>query len=325
MNINFKAQPEPELTPYGKATYFVCRHTPHPKTVCHIKGLNDAPICAVKDRGINEGHAILPGPAYSQLYKHTGTTGDASVPRNTLPNLPTLKTEQFMRDELTRKITNTPMLKQKSDLVRKLPGDRATDRHLSPGQVMRYRPEITENFNYAPTYLEYEIQILEKLRDILQTDSLAEIQNWLSKASIKEKEFVSNFIRSDVTTRDLLNYQQKAEKESEAQNLNVRSLMKSQKGVQKRILDEDNQPRTSTQGSEPHKDSRAERSRHNSLSSEKIRIPTSEDVPLEDPSTRQSTRQSLPQSRATLQTSSQLLYRKSRAKRHLTSKEGARI
>nr|XP_016851950.1 PREDICTED: uncharacterized protein C4orf17 homolog isoform X2 [Anolis carolinensis] len=301
MNINFKAQPEPELTPYGKATYFVCRHTPHPKTVCHIKGLNDAPICAVKDRGINEGHAILPGPAYSQLYKHTGTTGDASVPRNTLPNLPTLKTEQFMRDELTRKITNTPMLKQKSDLVRKLPGDRATDRHLSPGQI------------------------LEKLRDILQTDSLAEIQNWLSKASIKEKEFVSNFIRSDVTTRDLLNYQQKAEKESEAQNLNVRSLMKSQKGVQKRILDEDNQPRTSTQGSEPHKDSRAERSRHNSLSSEKIRIPTSEDVPLEDPSTRQSTRQSLPQSRATLQTSSQLLYRKSRAKRHLTSKEGARI
>nr|XP_060635164.1 uncharacterized protein C4orf17 homolog [Anolis sagrei ordinatus] len=325
MNINFKAQPEPELTPYGKATYFVCRHTPHPKTVCHIKGLNDAPICTVKDRGINEGHVILPGPTYNQLYKHTGITGDASVPRNTLPNLPTLKTEQFMRDEITRKIPNTPMLKQKDDLMRKFPGDRATDRRLSPGQAMRYRPEITENFNYAPTYLEYEIQILEKLRDILQTDSLAEIQNWLSKATIKEKEFVSNFIRADVTTRDLLNYQQKPEKESEVQNLNLRALLKSQK-VQKRILDEDNQARTSTQGSETGKDSRAERGKHHSLSSEKIRIPTSEDVPLEDTPSRQPTRQSLPHSRASLQTSSQLLYRKSRSKRHhLTSKEGARI
>ncbi|KAH0615863.1 hypothetical protein JD844_026457 [Phrynosoma platyrhinos] len=334
MNINFKAQPEPQLTPYGKTTYFVCRHSPHPKTVCHIKGLNDAPVCVVKDRGFNEGQFILPGPAHNQLYRHTGTAGNISLPSTTLPNLgqnlPKLKTEQLIKDELnelSRRVTNTPLLKKKDDPMKKYLAERpqsrtVPDHCLSSGQAMCYRPEITENINYAPTYLENEIKILEKLRDILETDSLAEIQNWLAKASIKEKEFVSNFIRSDVTSRDLLNYQQKAQRESEAGSLNLQTLLKSQKGIRKSSPDEDNQLRSSSQGSAARKGSRVGKNRNRSHSREKIKIPTSDNLPLEHSHTRHGTRESISQTPASSQTSTHLLYSKSRSKRrHLDAKD----
>ncbi|XP_042326692.1 uncharacterized protein C4orf17 homolog [Sceloporus undulatus] len=323
MNINFKAQPEPQLNPYEKTTYFVSRHSPHPKTVCHIKGLNDAPVCVVKDRGFNEGHFILPSSAFNQLYRRTGTAGNTSLPSTTLPslgqNLPKLKTEQL--NEISRRLTNTPLLKKKDDPVRRYltehPQSRTIqDHHLSSGQAMRYRPEITENINYAPTYLENEIKVLEKLRDILQTDSLAEIQNWLARASIREKEFVSNFIRSDVTSRDLLNYQQKVQTENEAKNLNLQTLLKSRKGIQKTPPDESNQIRPVSQASTASKRSRVGKDRNRSLSREKIKIPTSDNLPLENSHTRNGTHESLAQAPASSQTSTHLLYRKSRSKRH---------
>ncbi|KAJ7327107.1 hypothetical protein JRQ81_016866 [Phrynocephalus forsythii] len=328
MNINFKAQPEPQLTPYGKTTYFACRHSPHPKTVCHIKGLNDAPVCVVKDRGYNEGHFITPGPEHGQFYRNTGTAVDHSLRRTTLPNLVQIQPRQNVidhtRDEitgLTKRAGNTPLLQQKDDPLRKYLGDHPNSRtapnhRLSSGQAMRYRPEIMENFNYTPSYLEHEIKILEKLRDILQTDSLAEIQAWFGKASFQEKEFVSNFIRSDITSRELLSYQQNPRKENEAERLNLQGLLKHKQGVQQGSSDDGNRLRTSSRISEVNEGFKQEKDGSRLVSrTGKIRIPTSENLPLEHTSSRSTIHGSQAHSPASSQNSTQLLYRKSRSKR----------
>ncbi|XP_039217246.1 uncharacterized protein C4orf17 homolog isoform X2 [Crotalus tigris] len=252
MNINFRQQPELLMNkgnagkrsnePVQRAgTYFVCRHSPHPKNVCHIKGLNDVPVCFVRDRGYNEGHFTMPGPAYSQPYRPVRTPADKIFPNNALPslipegdgaNLPHLTKDEFA--ELKNQAGNTPLLKRKDEPLTKYLGDHpqsrtSRDLHLFPLPRMHHKENFRENINYVPSYLDQEIKVLEKLCDILQTDTLGGIQKWLLKASVKEKEFVSNFIRSDMTGRDLLNYMPTGQIESEVPN--IQALLRGQKGT----------------------------------------------------------------------------------------------
>ncbi|XP_066488420.1 uncharacterized protein C4orf17 homolog [Tiliqua scincoides] len=255
MNINFRDHPDPQLNqrglmthgqyelPFGKTTYLVCRHTPHPKTVCHIKGLNDVPICVVRDRGYAPGHlGRIPGPEQNQRHLPTQAATDHPVPVNALTGQvqnPSRGKGTQLRDEISefsKKTGNPPLLNRKDDPLRQFLEDHpqsSTAQEIQPLQAMRYRPAITDNINYTPNFLDQEVKILEKLHDILQTDSLVQIKQWLSTASLKEKEFVSNFIRSDVTSRDLLNYQQKPEDENEAEKLNLPALLKSPRGHHK--------------------------------------------------------------------------------------------
>nr|XP_028599236.1 uncharacterized protein C4orf17 homolog [Podarcis muralis]XP_028599237.1 uncharacterized protein C4orf17 homolog [Podarcis muralis]XP_028599238.1 uncharacterized protein C4orf17 homolog [Podarcis muralis]XP_028599239.1 uncharacterized protein C4orf17 homolog [Podarcis muralis]XP_028599240.1 uncharacterized protein C4orf17 homolog [Podarcis muralis]XP_028599241.1 uncharacterized protein C4orf17 homolog [Podarcis muralis]XP_028599242.1 uncharacterized protein C4orf17 homolog [Podarcis murali len=339
MNINFRAQPEPQLIPLGtsrqaanegssgKTSYFVCRHSPHPKTVCHIRGLNDAPVCVVKDRGYNEGRFVDSSTEHAQLLRNNVMPTDSSFPNNTLPSLVQTPLRanvgQLMRDEiaeLKQRTGNTPLLKRRDDPLRKYlaenPQNRIPLEHpLLPAPGTHYRPDIIENMNYTPTYLEQEIKILERLRDILQTDSLAEIQTWLSKATLKEKEFVSNFIRSDVTSRDLLNYQKRALKEADVEALSLRDMLKAERALQNKPASEESRRRLSSRGTASSKD--RERSTH---TREKIRIPTSE--ALERSPSKLTVLQSHPHSPALSQNSTQLLYNKAYSKRHNAASRG---
>ncbi|KAJ6668897.1 hypothetical protein lerEdw1_012384 [Lerista edwardsae] len=195
------------------------------------RGLNDAPICVVRDRGFAPGPlGRIPGPEHDQRYLSTQAATDQPVPTNALTEL---------RDEIseyTKRTGNAPLLKRKDDPLRQYLEDHAqnpTGKELQPVSPMRYRPAITENMHYTPTFLDQEVKILEKLQDILQTESLAEIKQWLATASIKEKEFVTNFIRSDVTSRDLLYYRQRLENENEAEKLNLPALLKAPRGNHK--------------------------------------------------------------------------------------------
>ncbi|XP_013926916.1 PREDICTED: uncharacterized protein C4orf17 homolog [Thamnophis sirtalis] len=267
MNINFRQQPELQLNYKGTAkqnsneplqrggTYFVCRHSPHPKNVCHIKGLNDAPVCFVRDRGYNEGHFVMPGPAYNQPHRHLGNTADKIFPNNTLPALVTegvgVTLPHLTKDEgaeLKSQGRNTPLLRKKDEPLTKYLEDRpqsraSQDLHLLPLQRTHYKENFKENMNYAPSYLDQEIKILEKLCDILQTDTIGGIQKWLSKASVRDKEFVSNFIRSDMTSRDLLYFKPIVQPESELPN--IQALLRGQKGTP----NEGSRVRTSSQAS----------------------------------------------------------------------------
>lgn len=325
MNINFRDHPDPQLNqrglmthgqyelPCGKTTYLVCRHTPHPKTVCHIKGLNDAPICVVRDRGFAPAPlSRTPGPEQDQRHLPTQAATNHPVPTNALTEL----RDEF--SEFTKRTGNNPLLKRKDDPLRQYLEDHPQNptahdmQTFSPHHAMRYRPAITENMHYTPTFLDQEVKILEKLHDILQTDSLVEIKQWLASASAKEKEFVTNFIRSDVTSRDLLHYRQRPEDENEAEKLNLPALLKAPN--HKGTPVEGSRSRTSTQGSTTSRRTHQERRR------EKITIPTSEDLPLERSLSRHKTQERSQLSTASSHDSSQLQYRKSPSKQYLASR-----
>ncbi|CAM4545558.1 unnamed protein product [Eretmochelys imbricata] len=323
MNINFKQQPQPQFnyravtqgslsdTPFGRATgtYFLSRHIPHPRAVCHIQGLNNAPVCVVRDAGsLSRPHQaaskiLIPQREYDQQHGLTGQgVGTPSSSSITLslqayphigkgPSRPSSQPGREEMAEFSKRTRDSLALLRKEDPLKKQPGRPLTavgheihpsslTRPSSPARFMHYKPEVRENINYVPNYLDQEIKVLEKLRDILQTDSLAEIQEWLSRASIREKEFVSNLIRSEMTSRDLLNYRQNTPKESAVENLNVHDTMKPSHIPWTEPREEANKFRPSSKASEASKGTEQERERDGHLSTrgERFTIPISKNV-----------------------------------------------
>ncbi|XP_044802118.1 uncharacterized protein C4orf17 homolog isoform X3 [Bubalus bubalis] len=74
----------------------------------------------------------------------------------------------------------------------------------SSSEVTSTKTAIKENTICIPNYLDQEIKILEKLCNILRTDSLAEVLQWLLHASSKEKEWVSALIHAELAEINLL-------------------------------------------------------------------------------------------------------------------------
>ncbi|KAL2780634.1 uncharacterized protein WCI35_009036, partial [Daubentonia madagascariensis] len=70
--------------------------------------------------------------------------------------------------------------------------------------MMSSKNDVKANTVCIPNYLDQEIKILAKLCDILHTDSLAEVLQWLLHASSKEKEWVSALIHSELAEISLL-------------------------------------------------------------------------------------------------------------------------
>ncbi|OXB61857.1 UNVERIFIED_CONTAM: hypothetical protein H355_011789, partial [Colinus virginianus] len=90
--------------------------------------------------------------------------------------------------------------------------------------------------------------VLEKLRKVFQTDSLAEIQEWLSKANLKEKVFMSRLIYSELAGKGRLNNRPHATQEGAGENMN-NSLLKPRPPSQRRP-EGDLKNRPPTKGSE---------------------------------------------------------------------------
>ncbi|XP_007495960.1 uncharacterized protein C4orf17 homolog isoform X2 [Monodelphis domestica] len=218
MNINFKSQPDP-LTGHDvsrNANCFLVRHTPHPRRVCHIKGLNDIPICAVNDENIFKAlcdvdHLTAPDkdipPLSKIIYANNARSFHNPAPNKTKmpprPNSePCKNTNEFSSDPCDSG------LKIKKEELR----DRPQVSGLKASQLpMLLSSELTNPKNdmrgktvCIPNYLDQEIKILSKLCEILQTDSLAELLTWLLHASVKEKEWVSALIHSELSEINLL-------------------------------------------------------------------------------------------------------------------------
>ncbi|XP_019343613.1 uncharacterized protein C4orf17 homolog isoform X2 [Alligator mississippiensis] len=213
MNINFKPQPELKFnhrlieqknvneSPFTRTsgTYFLSRHSPHPRTVCHIQGLNNAPVCVVKDAGNFSrqqitSKIIIPQQEHDKLVL-TGNAMGATSANQAMPSFQAYPS------------------KGKSPSW--------------PGSYHR-REELAELSKRTRNWTDSSItKILEKLCNILQTDSLAEIHAWLSNASLREKEVVSNLVRSEMTGRDLLSYQQHALNTDAEENLTFPDTLKA--------------------------------------------------------------------------------------------------
>ncbi|XP_075004312.1 uncharacterized protein C4orf17 homolog [Calonectris borealis] len=234
--------------------------------VCHIQGLNNAPVCVVRSSFSREhpptGNTVIPKQEADQEY---GLTGNATS--NTSANCYLPKLKGCMRRELgtsqsvtqghadvPERIQNNPTSSEK--LLKKQfqasaqPANRQEihaaplTQPSSPFVNLHYGPCIQENVNSDLSYLDQEIKVLEKLSKILQTDSLTEIQKWFTRASNKEKDFVSSLIYSEPTDKGVLN-----SKEGTAENMNSLSLLKPLPPLQRGPEGEMNQSRSSAKES----------------------------------------------------------------------------
>nr|XP_048312812.1 uncharacterized protein C4orf17 homolog isoform X1 [Myodes glareolus] len=201
---------------------FLVRHTPHPRRVCHIKGLNNIPICTVNDDEIPFRMLWSPGQA-SHLERNEMPLVKCGNPPNTAAlespaqGLLPVRNKGLARpqsepcktiNECFKTSSDNPLVIKKDELKAKKPllAPRMHSAAGSPSSaVMSTKMDGNKNTVCIPNYLDQEIKILAKLCDILHTDSLAEVLQWLLHASAKEKEWVSALVHSELSEINVLN------------------------------------------------------------------------------------------------------------------------
>ncbi|XP_003468068.2 uncharacterized protein C4orf17 homolog isoform X1 [Cavia porcellus] len=202
---------------------FLVRHTPHPRRVCHIKGLNNIPICTVKDDELVL-RTLQGGDQFSHLDKNdTPPSKGNYLPIPAAPESPvrgvspasnSFKMLLRPHSEPSRKVnecfktsSDNPFVIQKEEFkAKKLPSPPKASSTAGSysSEASLPRPDVKEKTVCIPNYLEQEIKILAKLCDILHTDSLAEVLQWLLHASTKEKQWVSALVHSELAEINFL-------------------------------------------------------------------------------------------------------------------------
>ncbi|KFW69201.1 Uncharacterized protein C4orf17, partial [Pygoscelis adeliae] len=173
---------------------YFSRNIPHPRMVCHIPGLNNAPVCVVRSSFSRE-HPSASNTVTPKREAHQERVLTGNATSNTSANCYLPKLEGFRRRELgtsqsvtqgpadvPKRIQNNPTSSEK--LLKKRfqasaePANRQGSHVAPPTQPsspfvnLRYSPRIQENENSGLHYLDQKIKVLEKLSKILQTDSL---------------------------------------------------------------------------------------------------------------------------------------------------------
>eukprot|EP00070_Physeter_catodon_P040584 XP_028347478.1 uncharacterized protein C4orf17 homolog isoform X3 [Physeter catodon] len=202
---------------------FLVRHTPHPRRVCHIKGLNNILICNVNDDensfrtlwGVDQfNHSEKDEIASARCSNPPSTAALESPIRGVSPAVDRVKVTARPNSEPCRKVkecfrtsSENPLAIKKDEIKVKnspSPPKPCSTADSCSSEVMNTKTAIKENTVCIPNYLDQEIKILEKICNILQTDSLAEVLQWLLHASSKEKEWVSALIHAELAEIDLL-------------------------------------------------------------------------------------------------------------------------
>ncbi|XP_004617746.2 uncharacterized protein C4orf17 homolog [Sorex araneus] len=217
----------------GNAGTFPVRHTPHPRRVCHIKGLNNIPICAVND----DVHMAWGREQLGHLEEDENPPAKPSAPSPAAPpslgrgptpapdarRVPPRPHSAPCRkiQECFRTCAENPSVKKKEEfkVQRSPPPPKASSTAGScSSEVLSTRAAARQNTFRIPNYLDQEIKILAKLCGILHTDSLADVIQWLLHASSKEKEWVSALIHAELSEINLLTHRRNASAGRAAQN-----------------------------------------------------------------------------------------------------------
>ncbi|XP_048365162.1 uncharacterized protein C4orf17 homolog isoform X2 [Sphaerodactylus townsendi] len=215
MNINFRTQADPLLSPKkeskkswpNEGNVNFRRKSAQWRTVCNLKGSKDESSSVMRDLDHISGRSIMPRIEQGPSQMCTRISGGHSLPGGTTINLQSLTSKRHssplpisydMKEDFglfTNKTWNTSVLKKKicdqKDLLRKSIPEHppiSDVRAIPPTLAFHYRPVITDKTTYTSTYLDHEIKMLEKLGDILQTDSIGEIKDWVSKANLNDRE-----------------------------------------------------------------------------------------------------------------------------------------
>ncbi|KAM6205615.1 uncharacterized protein C4orf17 homolog [Sarcoramphus papa] len=241
--------------------YYFSRNIPHPRMVCHIPGLNNAPVCVVRSsfsrEHLSAGNTVVPEQEADQEHVLTGNATSNASANCYLPKLEGFRRRELgtsqsvtqgradVPERIQNNLTSSEKLLKKRCQASAQPANRQGT-HVTPLTqasspfVNLHSPgsRIRENVNSDVSYLNQDIKVLEKLGKILQTDSLSEIQKWFARASKKEKDYVSSLIYSEPTDKGVLN-----SKKGTAENMHSLSLLKPLPHLQRGPEGEMNQSR----------------------------------------------------------------------------------
>ncbi|XP_036266679.1 uncharacterized protein C4orf17 homolog [Pipistrellus kuhlii] len=217
----FESKTSHSLTRNGS---YLVRHTPHPRRVCHIKGLNNIPICTVKDDDYSL-RSMWSVDQFNQLEmtdnmpfakcSHPPSTaaqegpvrGVSPAPKSANVHPPRPHSAPCRKIKECFKTSNeNPLVIKKESKVKDppLPPMACLTMDSCSPEVMNTKTNTKENTIRIPNYLDQEIKILAKLCNILHTDSLTEVLQWLLHASSKEKEWVSALIHAELSEINLM-------------------------------------------------------------------------------------------------------------------------
>ncbi|XP_017214091.3 protein TBATA [Danio rerio] len=198
---------------------FFSRHNPHPHRVRHMQGLNGKPVCMVNDDWF-AFTPLCPHPLIKSQVSVSGSrssafftpeiSSDRSGPRAALIS-------ESWREELkdlATKITLSAAAETQHDKrePQKHADDEAPRRKTqyssqsgriipssSWGGKKRSRTSHRRMTTHTHMLEGLELKVLELLCQILQTDSLSMVQQWLLLASDKEKELVQGLLKQAVS------------------------------------------------------------------------------------------------------------------------------
>ncbi|XP_042363333.1 protein TBATA [Plectropomus leopardus] len=198
---------------------FFSRHNPHPHRVKHIQGLNGRPVCMVRDdwfvtsslfpHPLLKSHVLKKASHASFAFPLTQSLHGVSSNKN--------KSAQFSeawRDELkdlAAKISfSSQAQKDKQEVQpeeefvrRKTQYSAETGRIIPPSSNAYQRRSQSQRLMHPQPFHDQELMVFELLCQILQTDSLSTVQQWLLLAGQREKDLVMGMIKQALDGVDL--------------------------------------------------------------------------------------------------------------------------
>ncbi|XP_051274435.1 protein TBATA [Dicentrarchus labrax] len=203
---------------------FFSRHNPHPHRVRHIQGLNGRPVCTVRDdwyvtsslfpHPLLKSHVLRkaagPSFAFPLAQNHYGVSSNKSK---------SALFSEAWRDELkelaAKVSVSSKAQKDKKEeqpeeefACRKTQYSAETGRIIPPSSKSYQRRSHSQGLMYPQPFHDQELMVLELLCQILQTDSLSTVQQWLLLSGQREKDLVMGMIKQALDGVDLSGHHQ---------------------------------------------------------------------------------------------------------------------
>uniref|UniRef100_A0A8C1V9E2 Thymus, brain and testes associated n=1 Tax=Cyprinus carpio TaxID=7962 RepID=A0A8C1V9E2_CYPCA len=201
---------------------FFSRHNPHPHRVRHMQGLNGKPVCTVNDDWYGFT-PLCPHPLIKSqvsgsrwsvfLTPEIGSARSGARAeliseswREELKDLATKVSLSVTQQDTREKLTDEEVPRRKTQYSaqsgRIIPasswGGKKRSSRTSHKRAQRWQTQTLEGV---------ELKVLELLCQILQTDSLSMVQQWLLLASEKEKELVQGLLQKAMVDSSSLTQQ----------------------------------------------------------------------------------------------------------------------
>nr|XP_061822071.1 protein TBATA [Nerophis lumbriciformis] len=196
---------------------FFSRHNPHPHRVRHIQGLNGRPVCMVRDDWFVSS-SLFPHPLLkSHVHRQSSVPALAFLPHQNIYGVNGGKSAMFSeawRDELKELAAKVSLpsqahkdkneaMSEKEPVRRKTQYSAETGRIIPPNSMSHHRRSQSLRLDSLQAFHDQELTVLEVLCQILQTDSLSAVQQWLLMAGQREKDMVMVMIKKALDGVDL--------------------------------------------------------------------------------------------------------------------------